>query len=53
MAHIMRYKYPDGLQEVVIAAVMKDVLTALDYIHKHSGIHRDVKVRAMAVAGLN
>lgn len=25
VAHIMRYKYPDGLQEPVIATIMKEV----------------------------
>lgn len=25
MAHIMRYKFPDGLCEVVIATIMKEV----------------------------
>jgi len=35
----------DGLEETVIASVMKEVLSALAYVHKHSGIHRDVKVR--------
>ena len=45
MAHIMRYRFKDGLEEAVIATVMREVLTALDYIHRHSGIHRDVKVR--------
>jgi hypothetical protein len=25
VAHIMRYRYPDGLQEAVIATIMKEV----------------------------
>lgn len=40
----MKYSYRDGLEEPVIATVMKDVLNALKYIHHQGGIHRDVKV---------
>lgn len=32
-----------GLQEEVIATIMRDLLNALDYIHKHGQIHRDIK----------
>jgi hypothetical protein len=46
LAHIMRYRYPDGLDEVVIATAMRQVLRGLEYVHRHEGIHRDVKVRA-------
>lgn len=43
--HVMKYAHPDGLDEVVIATIMRDVLRALEYVHKQGGIHRDVKVR--------
>lgn len=34
---------PDGLRESVIAQLMRDVVLALDYIHKMGYIHRSVK----------
>jgi len=40
----MKYSHRDGLEETVIATVMRDVLCALKYIHQQGGIHRDVKV---------
>lgn len=33
-----------GLDEVVVATIMREVLKALDYVHKQGGIHRDIKV---------
>ncbi|KAK9909926.1 hypothetical protein WJX75_009604 [Coccomyxa subellipsoidea] len=41
--NIMKYAYPDGLEEPVIATILKEVLRGLDYMHKQGGIHRDVK----------
>lgn len=49
--HIMKYAYPEGLEEVIIATIMREALKALEYVHKHQGIHRDVKVRPARLAG--
>jgi len=41
--NIMKYAYPDGFEETVIATILKQALLGLEYLHKNGLIHRDVK----------
>ncbi|XP_074292961.1 serine/threonine-protein kinase BLUS1-like [Silene latifolia] len=41
--HIMKYSYPEGFEEPIIASVLRETLKALVYLHAHGHIHRDVK----------
>lgn len=45
--HIMKSAFPEGLEEPVIATLLREVLKALVYLHDHGHIHRDVKVTSL------
>lgn len=41
---IMREKFPNGFKdECQIATILKGILLALEYVHQHDQVHRDIK----------
>ncbi|KDN52972.1 kinase-like protein [Tilletiaria anomala UBC 951] len=49
MLDIMRFSYPDGFDEAVIATVLKQALEGLNYLHVNGWLHRDLKAGNMLV----
>ncbi|EGC39842.1 hypothetical protein DICPUDRAFT_91138 [Dictyostelium purpureum] len=43
LADIMKYKYPDGIPEILSITILKSLLKGLEYLHSHQRIHRDLK----------
>ncbi|BDA47110.1 probable serine/threonine-protein kinase OSR1 at N-terminal half [Coccomyxa sp. Obi] len=50
LANLISSKFPDGMEEDMIATIARDVLQGLQYLHAHDSMHRDLKAANMLVA---
>ncbi|KAM0010773.1 putative protein kinase STE-STE20-Fray family [Helianthus debilis subsp. tardiflorus] len=41
--HMLKAFHPEGFEEVVIATILREVLKALEYLHRHGHIHCVIK----------